>query len=87
MKQKSSKKTTGTASTKKSSATLGSKNPLVVNSTTSSNIRKIENGYLISESGTTGKGRNQQWWSKDYFSATNPLEGIKSNISFGSKKK
>lgn len=86
MKSKSSKKVTGTASTKKNDATLGSKNPLVVNSTTSSNIRQIENGFIISESGTTGKGRNTQYWNKDYFSPTNPLAGVKS-VSFGSKKK
>lgn len=42
-------------------------------------IRPIENGYIVSESGYKGKGKNQQWFNKEYFSATNP-------IKFGGKK-
>lgn len=42
-------------------------------------IRPIENGFIVSESGYTGKGKNQQWFNKEYYSQTNP-------IKFGSKK-
>ena len=47
-------------------------------------IRKIENGFIVSESGTTGKGRNQQYFSREYFSATNPVANLK--VQFGKKK-
>jgi len=37
-------------------------------------IRPIENGFIVSESGYTGKGRNQQYFNKEYFSKTNPIK-------------
>lgn len=37
-------------------------------------VRQIENGFIVSESGTKGKGRNQQWFNKEYFSKTNPIK-------------
>lgn len=40
------------------------------------NVRKIENGYLVSQSGYSGKGKKQKYVSKDTYYATNPLEAI-----------
>ncbi|HQV54313.1 MAG TPA: hypothetical protein PLX17_02310 [Chitinophagaceae bacterium] len=37
-------------------------------------VRQIENGFIVSESGTKGKGRNQTWFNKEYFSQTNPIK-------------
>ena len=70
-KKTTSKRTTGNSGTEK----------LDVDKNTSASIRKIENGYLITESGSTGKGKNQQWFDRQYYSATNPVAGIK----FGKK--
>jgi len=42
----------------------------------STSVRKIENGFLVSQSGTTGSGRNQKWVEKQFFSPTDPLKGI-----------
>jgi hypothetical protein len=47
------------------------------------NIREIENGYVTSESGYKGKGKSQQYYTKEVFSASNPLK----TLSFGGKKK
>lgn len=70
--------------TKRSSSSRGAAETLDVNKNTSANIRQIENGYLISESGYTGKGKNQQYFTREYFSKTNPVAGVK--ISFSGKK-
>jgi hypothetical protein len=76
------KKTTASKTSSK-----GSSIPkLEVDSNSSLNVRKIENGYLVSESGTTGKGKNQQWYNKEYYSAKNPVTGKSSGVKFGSKK-
>lgn len=72
-------------SIKKTPAKSAASETLDVNKNTSASIRKIENGYLISESGYTGKGRTQQYFSREYFSKTNPVAGVK--ISFGNKVK
>lgn len=37
-------------------------------------VRQIENGFIVSESGTKGKGRNQEWFNKEYFSKSNPIK-------------
>lgn len=37
-------------------------------------IRPIENGFIVSESGYTGKGKNQQWFNREYYSQTNPIK-------------
>lgn len=77
----------GKASSKtssKKSSSKGSAESLDVDKQTSANIRKIENGYIVSESGYTGKGKNQQYFSREYFSETNPVAGVK--IQFGKKK-
>ena len=54
-------------------------------------IEKIENGFIVSESGYTGKGRNQKWYNKKYFSPTNPLalltKGGSAPMKFSGKKK
>mgnify|MGYP000724005225 FL=1 len=68
------------SSPKKSSST----EKLDVDKNTSASIRKIENGYIVSESGYTGKGRNQQYFSREYFSTENPVANVK--IQFGKKK-
>lgn len=70
----------------KKSGTGPSAGPLSVNASTSANIRKIENGFLVTESGTTGKGRNQTYWDKSYYSPTNPLDSAKAKVSFSKKK-
>lgn len=75
-------KKTPTAKTKRSTPKVE------VDKNSSVSIRKIENGYLVSESGYTGKGRNQQWYSKEYFSPNNPVGGItkgSGSIKFGKK--
>ena len=47
-----------------------------VDNNSSVNVRAIQNGFIVSESGYTGKGRNQQYYSKEYYSKNNPLRGI-----------
>lgn len=54
--------------------------PVKLDSNDNVSIRQIENGYLVCQSGYKGKGKNQQWFNKEYFTATNP-------ISFSGKKK
>ena len=73
-------------SSKKGSSPKTTNSPLKVNDTTTASIRKIENGYIVSESGYTGKGRNQQWWNKEYFSTNNPIANASAKVTFGKKK-
>lgn len=71
---------------KKNSSSKGSKSSIpeiVVNDQKTASIRKIENGYVISESGYLGKGKNQQWFNKEYFSPTNPVGNIGKGIKIG----
>lgn len=70
-----------TKSSAKSNTATG---PLSVTETISSSVRKIENGFIVSENGYVGKGKNQQWINKEYFSATNPLAGV-TKVKFGKK--
>lgn len=52
-------------------------------------VREIENGFLVAENGYRGKGRNKTWYTKEYFSATNPVKismPKKPTMRFGSKK-
>ena len=37
-------------------------------------IQEIENGFLVSQSGYTGTGKNQQWYNKQYYTPTNPIK-------------
>lgn len=37
-------------------------------------VRQIENGFIVRESGSSGKGRNQKYYSKEFFSPNNPLK-------------
>lgn len=78
------KKTTSGSKTKSSSTKPIPK--LDVDSNSSVNVRAIENGFIISESGYTGKGRNQQYYDRQYYSATNPVAGVTGKIKFGGKK-
>ena len=73
-------KTTKTASKTKSSI------PKVeVDNNSSVQVRKIENGFIVSESGSTGKGRNQNYYNKEYFSSTNPIASMTKSVKFGKK--
>lgn len=50
-------------------------------------VRKIQNGFIVSESGYTGKGKNQKWFSREMFSKTNPVKvNIPSTIGRFTKK-
>lgn len=79
-----SKTTSTKSSSAKSSPKRSPAETLDVNRNTSVNVRSIENGFIVSESGSTGKGRNQQYFSREYFSKINPVAGVK--ITFGNKK-
>lgn len=81
MKKTSYSKKTVTKKTTPKRTTSSGAEKLDVDKNTSANIRKIENGYIVSESGSTGKGRNQQYFNREYFSQTNPV----ANIKFGKK--
>ncbi len=59
---------------KKSSSTKSSIPKVIVDKDSSVGVRKIENGFIVSESGSTGKGRSMQYYNKEYFSKTNPLK-------------
>ena len=74
----SPKKSTSSKSSNRSSAET-----LDVNKNTTASVRAIENGFIVSESGTTGKGKNQQWFNREYFSKSNPVAGVK--LQFGKK--
>lgn len=74
------KKTTRTTTKSKTSL------PKVeVDSNSSVSVRKIENGFIVNESGTTGKGRNQNYYNKEYFSPTNPIAAMTKSVKFGKK--
>ena len=52
--------------------------------------RKIENGFIVSQSGYSGKGKNQQYVNKEYFSSKNPIQisvspEKKGGLKFGKK--
>ena len=81
MNKKSASKT---KSASKSSKPVSKGERLDVTENTSCTIRKIANGFIVNESGYTGKGRNQKWVSKEVFTPTNPVAGIKIG---GSRKK
>lgn len=51
-------------------------------------VRKIENGFIIQEIGTIGKGRNQTYYNKEYFSDKNPIASVTKgggSVKFGRK--
>lgn len=54
-----------------------------VDANSSVNVRKIQNGFIVSESGSTGKGRNQQYYNKEYYSPNNPLSTVSKGIKIG----
>ena len=56
---------------------------------TSVSVRRIENGFVVSQSGYVGNGKNQKYVSKEFFSKTNPIQVGSSSggsIKFGGKK-
>lgn len=80
------KTVTKTSSKKKVSTTSAPQPPLTKDASIS--VRKIENGHIVSESGTTGTGKNQKWFNREYYSAQNPVK-VSSSLKqpkFGSKK-
>jgi hypothetical protein len=50
-------------------------------------VEQIENGFLVRESGTIGKGKNQTYYEKKYFTPENPVKISKPAMSFSGKKK
>lgn len=59
---------------KKSSSSSKSSVPKVmVDRDSSVSVRQIENGFIVSESGTRGKGRNKEYYDKQWYSKTNPV--------------
>jgi len=75
-----------TTSAKSKPVTTGKSERIDVNKNTSANIRQIENGYIVSESGYTGKGKNQQWFNREYFTPTNPVASAKVPLKITGKK-
>lgn len=79
-------------STKKSSSskTGATTIPSRVDKDSSISVRKIENGFLVRESGSTGTGRNTKYYEKEFYSSTNPIQitggGTKPSVKFGGKK-
>lgn len=80
------------SSVKKSSAAIKG---LVVDKDSSVSVKRIENGFIVSESGYTGKGKNQKYYNKEFYSKENPLKGIPvssgstssgGNVKFGGRK-
>lgn len=69
---------------KKSSTTI-SPPRVTVDSDSSVQVRKIKNGFIVSESGTRGKGRNQQYYNDEYFSKTNPINKVGGSMKFGKR--
>ncbi len=51
------------------------------------NVKKIENGYLSTHSGMTGRGKNQKYTEKHYFHQNNPISQPKPGMRFGTRKK
>lgn len=76
---------TGKKSSSRKSSSSGKQVGLEVDKNTSAGVRQIENGFIVSESGMVGKGRNARWENKEYFSPTNPLAGVKATVKFGKK--
>lgn len=75
----------------KSSTTKSSIPKLEVDANSNIAIRQIKNGFIVSESGQRGKGKNQQWYSEDYYAKTRKEVGeIVSKgvggVKFGGKK-
>lgn len=70
-----SSSTPATTSKKKKKSSGGITSARVeVDGNSSVTARKIENGFIVRESSTMGKGRNQQWVEKEYFSPENPIQ-------------
>jgi len=38
-----------------------------VDKDSSVSVRQIENGFIVNESGTMGKGKNKEWYNKEWF--------------------
>lgn len=55
-----------------------------VDKDSSMSIRQIENGFIVSESGFKGKGKNKEYYSKEFFTKANPVKSSALNVSSGS---
>lgn len=79
--KKSSSPSKGTMTKKAMPKTMGSTMPMALkpDANDSVQVRPIMNGFIVSHSGSRGKGANQQYFNKEYHSPTNP-------IKFGGKK-
>lgn len=64
----------GGGSKKSTSSGSGKSISAHVDKNSSLSVDQIENGFLVTESGYTGKGKNQQWYNKKWFSKTNPIK-------------
>lgn len=77
-KSRGTSTTTSKSTTKKSTSSGLSKTmkelPITLDKNDNVSIRSIENGFIVSESGYKGKGKNQQWFNKEYFTANNPIK-------------
>lgn len=66
------------ASTKKSVSSPKGKTlselPITLDKNDNVSIQEIENGFIVSQSGYTGKGKNQQWYNKQFYTPTNPIK-------------
>lgn len=71
-------KTTTRSSSKSAAKSKGSavstSLPVRVDSDSEVRVRQIKNGFIISESGTKGKGKNKEYYQEEYFSRTNPVK-------------
>lgn len=80
----------GASKSRTSPQTLNRPIKVEVDKDSSVSVRQIENGFLVNESGTTGKGRNKQWYNKEFYSKTNPLKistgGNGGGVKFGGRK-
>lgn len=47
------------------------------------NVRQIENGFIVRESGSVGKGKNQKYFEKEFFSKSNPIAIKTSKLKIG----
>lgn len=81
------------AKTKGGTSSTKAKKPInvTVDKDSSLSVRQIENGFLVNESGTRGKGKNKEWYNKEYYSPTNPVQingpsAARSGVKFGNKK-
>lgn len=86
--KKSSSTKSSSSKKSKSSSPRTSPGTLDVSKDMSCDIRQINNGFIVRESGYVGKGKNQQWKTNEYFTPKNPISGVKlPALTIGKKNK